>query len=248
MHKIAHNLFAMGLSSLIFLLYIPSTISYILCMFSAYILGELPDIDFKLNITHRSSYGTHGLKFSILITIFFLIIIIGIRYLFYYFHIPIHGFIVTETNEINITENIIEWIFIFLALFTAILSHIILDMTTHSGIEIGNHYINGATLSSNPTMNFFYSIIGFFLFLFTTIYIIGIKKFQILSPIVFQIFIISIGIITCTIIFIIIKIKYNQTLSTLYCGKKNNVTLCIIDSNCINIKERMICFDDEKIK
>jgi hypothetical protein len=210
---------------------------------SASILGILPDIDMKVGLKHRSWEGTHGVVFFLIATTLFTVLIVSIKYVLYLLNVNVHGFVLDESNNIDFSQSYFEFFIIWLSSFIAIMSHDVADMITHSGIDFGAHHVEGAFSSSSPVGNFIFSILGFGLMATTYIYVFLVREFPLLSPAGFKMFLlILIGIITITIIGSIF-IKRENKLPVLYCGDKNNIRFCIVDSECVNIKGQKICFD-----
>jgi membrane-bound metal-dependent hydrolase YbcI (DUF457 family) len=140
---------------------------------SAFVIGSLPDIDNRIGIRHRGF--THGL-------LFFLFGALGMTFFVFYFHVllqwligiplfevtvtyiewfPVPSFIMSLLSG-DITSVIADQFFKYLAFFfVSLLSHLVLDIMTPVGINLGGYNVNGSIKSNNTAFNFIFAGIGF---------------------------------------------------------------------------------------
>lgn len=244
MHRTAHFLFSMGISALFAYTFVYPIIVIVLCAFFGGILGILPDIDIRMKMKHRSWHGTHGPIFFLVISSIFTALIISILYGIDYLAVEmlhITSSPIEEFDPLFVYNILMIWIIMFAAIF----SHILIDMITHSGIEFGSHHVSGSFVSSSPIGNFAFAIIGFILTAFSVSASLFVRSLDILSEGFFnKVLFISLSVAFGIILIAIVNEK-RKHIPNLYCGNVRDIPMCIVDKPCVTINGKKICFDPE---
>lgn len=250
MYGHAHQMFAIGVSTIVIFLFgiicdIGFALLFITIIFAG-IAGVLPDWDINLRLEHRGVSHRFGFAFvaSIIMSTFV-------------FFIAGYLQIVLQTDDLtrlpllaispyfpipNITDiQSVQLIGIFLALFIAIRSHNVLDRTTPSGINEGNTHYEGNIYSNDAGANGMFIAIGWFLTLIGLVANLLVHYLEIVSGTWFYIVV-----LVCIVglILLLTSLISKNAIDRIYCGKVNGIELCIVNTPCIQINGKKICFEN----
>lgn len=243
MHRTAHVLFGMGMASLL-PYFFASPFVLILCTFFGGIMASLPDLDIRMGMKHRNWKGTHGLRFIIVGSLITTIILMFINYVILKFF-PNFGGIVVSEGSINLSESLIPIVIYFGSISLAIISHLLIDVLTHSGLDLGFHHLSGSIKSSNPIANFVFASIGLIISIITISSSFLVDYFGYISPRAFNFILLILMVISFVIIFGSLIIGKRRRISHLYCGKIQGISMCSVDKDCVNIDGKKKCFTRE---
>lgn len=250
MFALSHKIFAAGIAAIFSFWWDLGIIPLILLIPLASFMGLLPDYDIKLNIPHRTS--THNVIFILIMSILvtaFAFIILGFLQLYipiidnyirldlmegYRFPIPSYGDAWYKSSIIGI----------FLAIFFASLSHLLLDIDTKAGLNVSDIKVQGVFVSSGWG-NEFFSIVGYAMMLFGIGGVILVNTLHTFESWFFNVIITILIVISICISIVSIFIHQKISLSKIHCGRVNNINLCS-KNTCININGEKFCLDDEK--
>lgn len=255
MYSKAHAITAAGIVAVCGFLFGLYPITLFVCVLFAPFLGTLPDVDIKLatqhglGIKHRGP--THGLSFVFIIT---LLVSVMIVYVMAYLELLLEttlltGIYVTSYEHIffpafGFMEFLLgPFLFIFICMFGAILSHLLLDVSTKSGLHFGDIKLDGV-MKANGFGNLFFIGIGFIMLL------IGLGgsfiRYLDMSDFVQTILYIGVYISIFLTIFIVVLsvvMKYRRNQTDVFCGTINGMDFCGTEP-CFTFDGKKYCFRD----
>jgi len=255
MYRPAHRWFAAGFSGVFALVFGFTLPSMILMICLGLLLGPLPDADQHFTfLTHRG--GSHKFRFALIIAIPLSIIVIYVCWLVN----EISGVLVFSATAINVggvwvlsgfyyiaTGDIIAFLtdpffLTFLILFLAIVSHMMLDIITPSGLEFFGHKISGGILSNDPATNKLFETFGILLIVIS----LGMGTIRFFSDVsifalllMLLLFIMIIG-----VFFYSDRKKGTRYLDKIQCYNVNGTKFCT-DKKCVVVMGKKICISDD---
>lgn len=253
MHSKAHNIFAMGISSMLGFfcgLYLKlSFFNFIFVVALSGVLGMLSDIDLLLGKPHRGE--THESSFILLWSLVFTFIIYIITgYLQLYIGSnSLTGWDLDESVSyfpipILSMSFLLDLGCIWGCLFFGGLTHLVLDQITIMGLPgvMGDQY-EGKVRSNNIIANGGFILLGFILLIFGVVGFIFVVTLKSIDPFWFIIVSISLSILIIIVIISMIRKKEKYIPEITYNGEINGIKMVSIGDPCINIKDKKICFD-----
>lgn len=256
MYQLSHRLFALGLSSAIAFFLDMNIMMLPVVLPLAYMIGSFPDIDLRLNITHRGV--THHFMFFLLMT---LACTFGIFYLYYFLQvfvgIPIFGIDVTMYGAFPLptffqkigTGNFSAlggdtFLALLVFFFVSFTSHFMLDMITPSGLDVAeNYHVSGVAKSSSAFFNFFFGAIGIITTLVAVMMIL-LRYFHFATISWTTWFFAIDGAIILITFILLIAMKGKADTRELKCFKLDKIDICIPTGKCFKIgpgKDDKIC-------
>lgn len=253
MHSKAHNLFAMGLSSIVgffcalFLHF--GFFNFIIIVALSGIIGMLSDIDLLFNIQHRGK--THKFPFIIVWTIIFILItyiITGYLQLYVGENDLTGWSLNAEVNYFPLPNFTIQTIFQFVSMFISLIvagiTHLILDEITTASLPgtFGNHY-EGKIKSDNIIANVGFILLGAILLVVGISGHLFVITLQIINPFWYIIISVSLSVLIFIIIISLIRKKDKYIPEELFEGSIHGIPMVSVGNPCINIKGEDFCFD-----
>ncbi len=257
MYKEAHRWIAIGLSSLLSLIFGFTLVTILIISFVSSIIGVLPDYDQKIRFMKHRGFS-HTFTFVFIVTIpltFLLIYAFSVINLILDKEIVNSGVIITKNYiRLSIVDSFISGdlisvltdstLLIFLVLFLSMSTHIILDIITPSGIDLFGKHINGGILSNDPITNKTLTFFGILIFIISI-------SIAIISPLIeisdLGLFVLLFFLILIIfLIYISIRKKNRRWLENIKCYTLKNGGFCTITKkNCVIVKGTQICFTEK---
>ena len=255
MYRSAHRWFAAGLSGVIALCFGFTLPSIVLMAFLGALLGPLPDADQHFSfMTHRGF--SHKFRFALLIAFPLSLIVVYICWIAN----ALSGGVVFSATAIDVggvwipsgfyyiaTGNILSFLIdpfflTFVILFLAIVSHMILDIITPSGLDIFKRKISGGILSNDPATNKAVELFGIFMIVVAiAMGIIGL--FSNVSGFALMLMILLITVLCGIFIFSAYK-KKSRYLDQIQCYQVGENKFCT-SKKCVVVMGKKICIADD---
>lgn len=250
----AHQLFAIGMATLVTYIFHIALLNAFLIISFAGIMGIFSDWDLKMNIRHRGP--THGWQVIVIVATICTVIIF---FLSGYVQIFMHddsltGFALIESIQHVPVPDILDirtlqLVWIWLAMVTAGITHTFLDSMTYKGVDMFGEHYSGEIPSDDTNTNGAFIAIGWVLLLISITGDVLVHYFHLIESFWFTVIIIAVLVIVMVIYLLIRNSQKIYTKTPLICGRINGIPMCTTNgSPCISFKGRVVCFDPNEHK
>lgn len=254
MYKPAHRYFAAGFSGVLALVFGFTLASIILMIIIGALLGPLPDADQKFKfLTHRG--GSHKFRFAVIVALPLTVLVIYICMIFNgllhgeVFSSPavtINGLWIPSGFYYFITGDMPSFLtdpllLTFFVLFFAIVSHILLDVITPSGLDIFGRKMSGGILSNDPATNKLFEVFGI-LMIVVSIAVAVLGFFSNTAGYSIMLLVLLLTLVIGVMLYSLYK-KKGKRLDQIQCYQVGNEKFCT-EKKCVTVMGRKICVDD----